>query len=58
MMVRPDGYLVTALTGTPLQRLGQLQLVEGEWRVGRLSVGDFYFSRGGVFYPSPEPADE
>ncbi|WNG22518.1 hypothetical protein F0U63_45580 [Cystobacter fuscus] len=54
VMVRPDGYLATALTGTPLQRLGQLQLVEGEWRVGRLAVGDFYFSRGGVFYPVNE----
>ncbi|WP_395841251.1 Tox-REase-5 domain-containing protein [Cystobacter fuscus] len=54
VMVRPDGYLATALTGTPLQRLGQLQLVEGEWRVGNLAVGDFYFSRGGVFYPVNE----
>ncbi|WNG32096.1 hypothetical protein F0U62_46880 [Cystobacter fuscus] len=54
VMVRPDGYLVTALTGTPLQRMGQLQLVEGEWRVGRLAVGDFYFSSGGVFYPVNE----
>ncbi|EPX61287.1 hypothetical protein D187_001070 [Cystobacter fuscus DSM 2262] len=54
VMVRPDGYLATTLTGTPLQRLGQLQLVEGEWRVGNLAVGDFYFSRGGVFYPVNE----
>ncbi|MFY0581730.1 hypothetical protein ACN28S_52365 [Cystobacter fuscus] len=54
VMVRPGGYLVTALTGTPLQRMGQLQLVEGQWRVGRLAVGDFYFSRGGVFYPVNE----
>jgi hypothetical protein len=51
VLVRPDGYLVAALTGTPLQRMGPLQLVEGEWRVGRLVVGDFYFSSGGVFYP-------
>jgi hypothetical protein len=51
VLVRPDGYLVTALTGTPLQRLGRLQLVEGEWKVGPLVVGDFYFSRGGVFFP-------
>ncbi|WP_245591650.1 Tox-REase-5 domain-containing protein [Cystobacter fuscus] len=51
VLVRPDGYLVAALTGSPLQRMGPLQLVEGEWRVGRLVVGDFYFSSGGVFYP-------
>jgi hypothetical protein len=51
VLVRSDGYLVAALTGTPLQRLGPLALVEGEWKVGSLGVGDFYFSRGGVFYP-------
>jgi hypothetical protein len=54
VLVRPDGYLVAALTGTPLQRLGPLELVEGEWRVGRLVVGGFYFSHGGVFYPVTE----
>jgi len=51
VLVRPDGYLVTALTGTPLQRLGPLELKGGEWKVGGLTVGDFYFSRMGVFYP-------
>ncbi|WP_233165933.1 Tox-REase-5 domain-containing protein [Archangium sp. Cb G35] len=54
VMVRPDGYLVAALDGTPLQRQGPLKLVEGEWRVGRLAVGAFYFSHGGVFYPVTE----
>ncbi|MCY1081929.1 Tox-REase-5 domain-containing protein [Archangium lansingense] len=54
VLVRPDGYLVTALEGTPLQRRGHLQLVEGEWRVGSLVVGDFYFSHGGVFYSVTE----
>jgi restriction endonuclease fold toxin 5 of polymorphic toxin system len=54
VLVRPDGYLVTALDGTPLQRLGPLELVEGEWRVGRLVVGGFYFSQGGVFHPVTE----
>ena len=54
VLVRPDGYLVTALTGMPLQRLGRLELVAGEWKVGGLLVGDFYFSRGGVFYPVTE----
>ena len=51
VLVRPDGYLVEAATGAPLQRLGPLTLLEGQWRVGRFVVGDFYFSRGGVFYP-------
>jgi hypothetical protein len=54
VLVRPDGYVVTALTSTPLQRLGPLRLVEGEWLAGGLRVGDFYFSRGGVFYPVTE----
>jgi len=54
VLVRPDGYLVAALDGTPLQRLGPLELVEGEWRVGRLVVGGFYVSHGGVFYPATE----
>ncbi|HEX8441409.1 Tox-REase-5 domain-containing protein [Archangium sp.] len=54
VLVRPDGYLVAALTGAPIQRMGPLALVEGEWMVGSLGVGDFYFSRGGVFYPVNE----
>jgi hypothetical protein len=49
--VRPDGYGVEVLSGKPLQRLGQVKLEEGEWRVGNLVVGDFYFSHGGVLYP-------
>jgi hypothetical protein len=54
VLVRPDGYLVTAFTGAPLQRLGPLELVEGEWKVGRLVVGGFYLSHGGVLYPVTE----
>ena len=54
VLVRPAGYLVTALTGTPLQRLGSLELKGGEWKAGGLTVGDFYFSRLGVFYPVTE----
>ncbi|HYO60189.1 Tox-REase-5 domain-containing protein [Archangium sp.] len=54
VLVRPDGYLVAALTGTPIQRMGPLELVGGEWKVGHLAVGDFYFSHGGVFYPVTE----
>ena len=51
VMVRPDGYLVTALRGTPLQRRGPLRLEAGAWKAGHLTVGGFYFSLGGVFYP-------
>jgi hypothetical protein len=54
VMVRPDGYLVSALTGTPLQGMGPLELEHGEWKVGQLWVGDCYFSHGGVLYPTTE----
>jgi hypothetical protein len=54
VLVRPDGYLVAALTGAPLQRLGPLELVAGEWKVASLTVGAFYFSHAGVFYPVTE----
>jgi restriction endonuclease fold toxin 5 of polymorphic toxin system len=54
VMVRPDGYLVSAPTGTPLQRMGALALEQGEWKVGLLRVGDGYFSHGGVLYPVTE----
>ncbi|WP_434384706.1 Tox-REase-5 domain-containing protein [Melittangium boletus] len=51
VVLRPDGYWADALSGTPLGRAGPVALVQGEWRVGPLRVGDFYFSRGGVFHP-------
>ena len=52
--MRPDGYLVAALTGEPLQYLGPVRLDEEGWKVGRLFVGDFYFSSAGVLYPVNE----
>jgi hypothetical protein len=45
VMVRPDGYLVGALNGHPLQRLGKVRLVAGEMKVGSLVVGAFYSGR-------------
>ena len=51
VLVRPDGYLVGALTGEPIQRRGQVKLERGEWKAGSLVVGEFYFSLGGVLYP-------
>jgi hypothetical protein len=54
VVMRPDGYLVGALNGHPLQRLGQVKLVAGELKVGSLVVGAFYFSNGGVIYPVDE----
>ncbi len=50
VVMRPDGYLVTAITGKPLQRMGRVELREGRLMVGRFEVGAFYRDRGGVFF--------
>ncbi|WPB79227.1 Tox-REase-5 domain-containing protein [Archangium violaceum] len=51
VVVRPDGYLVVALNGQPIQRLGQVRLEQGVFKVHRLVVGVFYFSHAGVLFP-------
>jgi hypothetical protein len=51
VVMRPDGYLVSALTGKPLQRMGRVELREGKLMAGTFEVGAFYRDRGGVFYP-------
>jgi hypothetical protein len=52
VVMRPDGYLVGALTGKPLQRMGmgRVSLRDGRLMVGSFEVGAFYRDRGGVFY--------
>jgi len=52
VVMRPDGYLVSALTGRPLQRMGmgRVELREGRLMVGTFEVGAFYRDKGGVFY--------
>jgi hypothetical protein len=50
VVMRPDGYLVTALSGEPLQRMGRVELREGRFMAGRFEVGAFYRDRGGVFF--------
>ncbi len=51
VVLRPDGYLVAALSGKPLQRMGSLVLRNGRLSAGNFEVGAFYLDRGGVFYP-------
>lgn len=51
VVMRPDGYLVSALTGKPLQRMGRVELREGRLMAGPFEVGAFYQDKGGVFYP-------
>ncbi len=49
--MRPDGYLVTLLTGEPLQRMGRVEVREGRLMAGSFEVGAFYRNKSGVFYP-------
>ncbi len=51
VVMRPDGYLVSALTGKPLQHMGRVELREGKLMASTFEVGAFYRDRGGVFYP-------
>jgi hypothetical protein len=54
VVVRPDGYAATVLTGKPLAHLGRLTLSEGELYAQGMRVGAFYFDSGGVFFPVDE----
>lgn len=50
VVVRPDGYVTSALTGAPIARLGTPSLLAGELYVQRLRSGAFYFDSGGVYF--------
>ena len=51
VVMRPDGYLASASTGQPSQRMGEVALRDGALVAGNFVVGRFYLSRGGVLYP-------
>jgi hypothetical protein len=50
VVARPDGYVATALIGTPLAHLGRPTLLQGELYTQRLRIGAFHFDNSGVFY--------
>jgi hypothetical protein len=50
VVMRPDGYLASAMTGKPLQRMGRLEVRDGRLMAGVFEVGGFYRDKGGVFY--------
>ncbi|WP_052519143.1 Tox-REase-5 domain-containing protein, partial [Archangium violaceum] len=51
-VVRPDGYLVRAVTGEAVQRAGEVRLAEdGTLRAGRYEVGPFYAVEAGQLWP-------
>lgn len=49
-VIRPDGYLASALSGRAIQRMGRVELREGRLMAGSFEVGAFYKDRGGVLY--------
>src|SRR6185436_11133490 len=49
-VVRPDGYIVRAISGTPLERAGEVRLDGDRMRAGELEVGRFYASDEGILY--------
>ena len=52
LVLRPDGYLVLAVTGEAKQRAGEVRLAEeGTLRAGRFEVGPFYAVEGGQLWP-------
>lgn len=49
-VLRPDGYLASALTGETLQRaLGRLEVRDGTLKAAAFELGRFYDMTGGVF---------
>jgi hypothetical protein len=49
-VMRPDGYLASALSGRALQRMGTVELRDGRLMAGAFEVGAFYLDKGGVFF--------
>jgi restriction endonuclease fold toxin 5 of polymorphic toxin system len=52
LVLRPDGYLVLAVTGEAKQKVGDVRVAEdGTLRAGRYEVGPFYAVEGGRLWP-------
>jgi hypothetical protein len=48
-VLRPDGYLVQALTGAPLQCAGPVQVQDQAVRAAEFTLGRFYSARSGTY---------
>lgn len=48
-VLRPDGYLVTTLTGTPIQCVGPVQVQAGAVTAAEYTLGSFYSAQEGGF---------
>ncbi len=54
-VLRPDGYLVLAVTGEAKQKMGEVGVAEdGTLRAGRFEVGPFYAVEAGRLWPVDE----
>jgi hypothetical protein len=52
LVLRPDGYLVLAVTGEAKQKVGEVQVAQdGSLRAGRYEVGPFYAIDGRHLWP-------
>jgi hypothetical protein len=52
LVLRPDGYLVSATTGEAVQHAGEVELTGGTLRAEGFEVGPFYGTRGDAYlYP-------
>jgi hypothetical protein len=59
VLVRPDGYLVAALSGTPLERTRPIAPgTDGRLRAGPYELGRFYYSNGGVAYNADDDLNQ
>ncbi len=51
VLMRPDGYLVRADTGAPIQKIpGGARVVDGAIQFGNFAVGPFYYDNTGLLY--------
>ncbi len=48
-VLRPDGYLVQALTGAPLQCAGPMQVQDGAAKAADFTMGTFYSAKSGSY---------
>ncbi|WP_224243053.1 Tox-REase-5 domain-containing protein [Hyalangium gracile] len=51
LVLRPDGCLVRATTGKPVQRIGEVRFDKGALRAEGFEVGPFYLLRQRFLYP-------
>jgi hypothetical protein len=53
-VLRPDGYLAWALSGSTQQRVAAVEWKEGAFRAHGFELGRFYFGRTSAFFPVDE----